>query len=64
MRIRDRRELIGMELEQLRDLHIRIDDILEMLFNNGEEELDTYKKLIKYQATVSMVIELVEYSIS
>jgi hypothetical protein len=64
MRIRDRRELIGMELEQLRDLHIRLDDILEMLFNNGEEELDTYKKLIKYQATVSMVIELVEYSIS
>ena len=64
MRIRDRRELIGMELEQLRDLHIRLDDILKMLFNNGEEELDTYKKLIKYQATVSMVIELVEYSIS
>jgi hypothetical protein len=64
MRIRDRRELIGMELEQLRDLHIRLDDILEMLFINGEEEMETYKTLIKYQGTVSMVIELVEFSIS
>jgi hypothetical protein len=64
MRIRDKEELIGMRLEELRDLHIRLDDILEMLFNNGEEELDTYKKLIKYQGTVSMVIELVEFSIS
>jgi hypothetical protein len=64
MRIRDRRELIGMELEQLRDLYIRLDDILEMLFINGEEEMETYKTLIKYQGTVSMVIELVEFSIS
>jgi hypothetical protein len=53
-----------MRLEELRDLHIRLDDILEMLFINGEEELETYKTLIKYQGTVSMVIELVEFSIS
>jgi hypothetical protein len=64
MRIRDKEELIGMRLEELRDLHIRLDDILEMLFINGEEELETYKALIKYQGTVSMVIELVEFSIS
>ena len=64
MRIRDKEELIGMRLEELRDLHIRLDDILEMLFINGEEEMETYKTLIKYQGTVSMVIELVEFSIS
>jgi len=64
MRIRDKAELIQMRLEELRDLHIRLDDILEMLFINGEEELDTYKTLIKYQGTVSMVIELLEFSIS
>jgi hypothetical protein len=64
MRIRDKAELIQMRLEDLKALHIRLEEILEILFMNGEEELGIYKSMIKYQYTVSTVIELLEFSIS
>jgi hypothetical protein len=60
MRIRKFDELARMDARELNDLICRLNDILESLFNYGEDDTEDYFKILNYQNKVEDILTLKE----
>jgi muramidase (phage lysozyme) len=58
MRIRKFDELARMDAGELNDLICRLNDILESLFNYGEDDTEDYFKILNYQNKVEDILTL------
>ena len=58
MRIRKFDELARMDARELNDLICRLNDILESLFNYGEDDTEDYFKILNYQNKVEDILTL------
>jgi muramidase (phage lysozyme) len=51
-------ELARMDAGELNDLICRLNDILESLFNYGEDDTEEYFKILNYQNKVEDILTL------
>ena len=58
MRMRKFDELARMDAGELNDLICRLNDILESLFNYGEDDTEEYFKILNYQNKVEDILTL------
>ena len=58
MRMRKFDELARMDARELNDLICRLNDILESLFNYGEDDTEDYFKILNYQNKVEDILIL------